>query len=175
MNKRVDPELKYCPQCGDEYRADIKKCAACEIDLLSGTEVLVLLEEKNSKTAEKSNPITADDELIDIRKGSVIEIKQTKLLLEREGIPSVIANESGNCKKGCCGPDVLLKVRTSDMQEVGEIFSKLHIESTSLGDHDLQHAGAVFNVAAENTTCPACGHQFPTSSTTCPDCGLCFA
>lgn len=119
--------------------------------------------------------IRPEDELVDIRKGPVLEIKELQAALKREGIPSMAYSADGGCGKGCCGTDLLLRVKMEDVQDVVAVFEQEHIRSTGLSDHDTHHGGAVFNAAAEAATCPACGCSFSTNNSTCPDCGLCFA
>ena len=174
MKYRVDPELKYCPQCNDEYRADIIECASCSVELLSGSQVLEIEEQNNSSQAARSMDIHPDDELVDIRKGAVLEIKQVQALLKREGFPSLVAGDSQSCGKGCCGTDVLLRVRRSDIDDIIPIFHREHISATGLHEHDMSHVDAVYNPSAGEATCPACGCSFTTRNMTCPDCGLHF-
>ncbi len=175
MNIIIDPELKYCPSCNDEYRAEIITCVACDVQLLSGTQMLELEEQKQQKKTARNMELSPDDEMVNIRKGQVLEIKEMQLMLEREGIPSITVNEDSSCGKGCCGANLFLQVRMSDVQEVLHILEQEHVRSTALEDHDTTHAGAVFNTAAQNATCPACGCSFSTTQAECPDCGLCFA
>lgn len=175
MNLIIDPELKYCPSCNDEYRAEITTCVACDVELLAGIQMLELEEQKQQGKAGRNMELSPDDEMVNIRKGPVMQMKELQIMLEREGIPSLAVNEDSSCGKGCCGTDLLLQVRMSDVQEVLAILEQEHVRSTALEDHDTTHAGAVFNTAAENATCPACGCSFATTQPTCPDCGLCFA
>jgi len=176
MNRIIDPELKYCPICNDEYRAEIVTCVACNIELLTGTQMQELEQQKQQKKAARNMQLSPDDEMVNIRKGPVLQMKELQILLEREGIPSLtIKEDSGGCGKGCCGTELLLRVRMSDVQEVFAILEQEHVRSTALEEHDTTYAGAVFNTAAEKATCPACGCSFPTTESTCPDCGLCFA
>ncbi len=174
MNRIIESDLKYCPKCNDEYRAEIVTCAACDVELLTGTQMLELEEQKQQKKAGRSMTLSPDDEMVNIRKGPVMQMKELQVILERQGIPSLAVKDSG-CGKGCCGTDLILQVRMSDVQEVMAILEKDHVRSTALSDHDTTHAGAVFNTAAENATCPACGCSFSTTQPECPDCGLCFA
>ncbi len=175
MNLIIDPELKYCPSCNDEYRAEITTCVACAVELLSGIQMQELVEQKQQKKASRNMTLNPDDEMVNIRKGPVMQMKELQFMLERKGIPSLAVKDGSNCGKGCCGTDLIVQVRMSDVQEVLAILEQDHVQSTALSDHDTTHTGAVFNTAAENATCPACGCSFPTSQAECPDCGLCFA
>ncbi len=176
MQLRIDPELKYCPQCKDEYRAEIETCAACDIELLAGIRMQELLDNVLQRRAERSMDIKAEDELVTIRKGPALQIKQLQTYLKNLAIPSlaVVEGDAG-CNKGCCGTELLLRVRMNDAQEVVSALEQEHRQSTGLADHDISYADSVYNLNAEEVTCPACGFRFATGSTTCPDCGLCFA
>jgi len=174
-NYIIDPELQYCPRCRDEYRAGILLCAACGIELLSGRRMLEIMEQKSNRHAARSREITEQDELVDILKGKVINIKSVQSLLKREGFPSLLAGDSSSCcAKGCGGGEVRLQVRRDDLREVMEILAREHMHSTGLSDHDAGFVDAVYNPEAQSAVCPACGCSFSTQSRSCPDCGLCF-
>jgi hypothetical protein len=175
MGNFIDPDLKYCPRCRDEYRADIMQCADCGIELISGARLLEINEEKERASATRGREITAEDQLVEMRKGSVIEMKQVQAMLAREGVPSLLAGCEKGCGKGCRGTEVILQVRLSDAREVAALFVREHEQTTGLKELDTTFQHAVFNTAAEQVTCPACGFTFSTNATTCPDCGLCFA
>jgi hypothetical protein len=175
MDYEFDPDLKYCPSCNDEYRAEITTCAGCDVELVTGRQMIELATQKNKNRAARSMELSPDDEMVSIRKGAVMQMKELQILLEREGIPSLAVKDGSGCGQGCCGTDLIVQVRMSDVQDVLEILEQDHVKSTGLAEHDTTHADAVFNTAAENATCPACGCVFPTTQPTCPDCGLCFA
>ncbi|HEB70050.1 MAG TPA: hypothetical protein ENI88_10600 [Desulfobulbus sp.] len=175
MKFRIEDELKYCPGCRDEYRAEIEICAACNLQLLTGAAMRALVEEQQQPRTGRSMEISPDDELVDIRKGPVMQMKELQKVLADQSLPSLTVKEDGGCGKGCCGTELLLRVRMADVQEVMAVLEEEHVRSTCLSDHDTSHAGAVFNTHAEQATCPACGCTFPTTKPTCPDCGLCFA
>lgn len=174
MKYRIDPELQYCPQCQDEYRAGIATCASCEVDLMSGAKMIEAQEQKNQRISERTMEITPEDELVDISKGAVLNMKQMQKRLAKEGIPSIVASDSESCGKGCCGGEVLLQARMSDVQDIMVFMAREHIQTTGLADHDTSYAEAVFDPSAMNTTCPACGCSFSPQNKICPDCGLCF-
>lgn len=174
MKFRVEPDLKYCPRCHDEYRADIEKCASCSVELLTGRMILELEEQKKAQMANRSMEIQEHEELVDIRKGSVMEMKQVQSMLAREGFPTQLGADNQSCGKGCCGPEVLLRARRTDLEEIFKLFQNDYVESTALNEHDISLVQAAFNPDANQATCPACGYSFSKQSDTCPDCGLCF-
>ncbi len=177
MNTIYEPDLKYCPQCSDEYRAEMTTCATCDLELITGVQMQAIEESRRREKAMRTLEIGPDEPMTTIRKGPVLQMKQLQSYLRRHGIPSLVVKEdSDGCNKGCCrGSELFLQVRTGDLQEVMAVLELEYRQSTGLSDHDTSLAGAVYNVRAEEATCPACGFRFATSSTTCPDCGLCFA
>ena len=175
MKFRIDPELQYCPQCQDEYRAGMVSCAACGVALLSGRQMLEIMEKKNNRAAGRSMKIGEEEQLVDILKGQIINIKQVQFYLEREGFSSIIAGDGKSCGKGCCGgSEVMLRVRAAEVREVMEVLAREHMQSTGLLEHDTSYIDSVYDTEAGEATCPACGCSFSTQNRTCPDCGLCF-
>lgn len=170
----IDPELKYCPKCNDEYRAEIVQCASCGIHLLSGAE---LLEFQKKQTAHRSNrlgALTASDEIVSIHQGSAGELTAFEKILQQENIGVMIVDKSQGCGKGCCGTTLDLMVRKEEASDAYHLVQAALDKTRALDDHDLSGCDTVVNMDAGETTCPACGFTFQTSTTTCPDCGLCF-
>lgn len=171
----TDPDLKYCPRCDDEYREEMETCVSCEIALITGSEKLIQEQKKNDKLTSRSMELSSDDNLVNIRKGPLGEMKQLQTILAAEKIPALIAGEKGNCGKGCCGGgEVYLQIRMEDGDDAMAVLAHEFKRTTALDSHDLSNIHAVYDRGAEQTTCPACGVAFSTDSSTCPDCGLCF-
>lgn len=175
MQRTIDPDLQYCPQCGDEYRSEITRCAACTVGLISGKAIIEQRQQGEQKQAERRRPINPDDNLVNIQKGPVLQMQMVQSVLKRAGIPSLTVNESGSCGQGCCGPSLVIQIRMSDLEDAQTILAEEYIRSTGLHDHDLSAAGVVFDTEVDSALCPACGCCFSTTQNTCPDCGLCFA
>lgn len=96
----VDLEMGYCPRCGDEYRAGIERCVACDVDLIPGAEKLKELEQREKEQAARTMTLGPDDELVVIRNGKLKDLKPLQILLARETIPSQLTGEAGGCAKG---------------------------------------------------------------------------
>lgn len=175
MKREIEAELQYCPRCMDEYRAEITTCAACRLPLVSGRELLDARKNPAGKQAGRNMVISPDDELVNIRKGPLVQMKDFQVMLKREGIPSLAVSEDSNCGQGSCATNLFVRIRKDDLQDVMAILERDHIRSTGLHDHDLSTAGAVIDTEVDQATCPACGFIFSTSEAACPDCGLCFA
>ena len=171
----IAPDLNYCPQCDEEYREDFKTCATCKVSLLSGTERLAVEEKEKLKIASRSMDISPDDELANIRKGALGEMKQLQAVLGAASIPSLLAGDESSCGTGGCrGKEMYLQIKVSDGNDAVEVLAEEFEKTTALSSHDLSKAHAVFDTGVAKSNCPACGCRFSTSSTACPDCGLCF-
>ncbi|MDD2463296.1 MAG: hypothetical protein PHI97_04810 [Desulfobulbus sp.] len=171
--KDIDPELKYCPKCGDEYRAEIQACAGCTVPLVLGRVLLAAVESSNAPVESRPLIIGPDEAVVSIRKGPMLQIKELQQYLKKRGVAAQIFKDDGaGC--GCRGPEVILQVREQELQQVMAVLAEEYCQTTGLADHDTQFAGSVFDDQAEDALCPACGHRFSTQENTCPDCGLCF-
>jgi len=96
----IDPGLMYCPQCHGEYRAGIVRCAACDVDLVSGAGRLARSGGGSRRSAGPVLEITAEDTLISLRRGQLKDIKYLKKLLAAEGIAAIIGGEEASCRTG---------------------------------------------------------------------------
>jgi len=170
-----DPELKYCPRCKDEYVAEAERCAGCEVDLLTGTELMAMFREKEKKRQARAGEIKASDDIVIIHAGQMQDIKKIEDMLAEESIACLVAGDEKSCGKGCCPSTFYLNVRREDAVDALRIIEKELDRATNINDHDMSLADAVYNPQAQQVQCPACGTTFtPTSSGECPDCGLCF-
>jgi hypothetical protein len=170
----VDREMNYCPACGDEFRADITRCVSCEITLITGEEKLAAVQKQQELMNNRSMEISADDELVALRKGGLHDMKQLQALLAGDRIPAILAADE-TCGKGCCGTEMYLQIRKSDVDAAMIVLSREYIRNTALESHDLSHADAVFVQEADSNVCPACGCRFTAlEEMDCPGCGLSF-
>ncbi len=163
--RKRDPELNYCPQCDEEYRADIMMCADCTVLLISGQEKIASEEGAVKQREPRCMDLSTDDDLVNIRKGPLLEMKKMQQLLAKEHIPSLIAGEkSGSCGKGCCGVDLYLQIKREDGELAMEVLTKDFHRTTALDHHDLTHVQAVYDQGVSKTVCPACGFRFSTNT-----------
>ncbi len=170
----IDPTMRYCVNCDDEYMPQIEKCGVCGSVLLSGTELLARKQGRESILAARLGDLTPSDEIITIYKGKVDEVKRIERLLKAENIGTLIVGDENTCGQGCCGGSVELRVRVQDGRDALAIIERDLDETTNMHEHKA-FADHGYNQQAGEHTCPACGTVFPTTETTCPDCGLCFA
>ena len=170
----IDPELKYCPECNDEYRAEIEKCAACGIDLITGLQKIEREEERRKILEGRSTDLSPDDDLVAIRRGPLAEMRHLSDLLNSENIGTLLAGDDKTCGQGCCPSVYNLLVKREDGMDALHIVEEEHKRVTGLAHHETANGDAVFNPHENEAQCPACGHSFPTTQTECPDCGLSF-
>lgn len=174
----VEPDLKYCPKCDDEYRAEIERCAACGIDLITGVQKIAIEEERRKKLARRVRELSPDDNLVRIRRGPLPEMQHLANLLDRERIGTLLVGDMSTCGKDRFGNTLAtpttyeLLVKREDGNEAINIIEEEHRRTTAVEQHDLGNIDSVFNPNAGMACCPACGHSFPTTGTICPDCGL---
>jgi uncharacterized Zn finger protein (UPF0148 family) len=175
LSHGIDAEMNYCPVCGDEYREVSKRCAACDVELVSGAEKLDQVRQERQAVAGRSMELSVDDELVNLRKGMLNDMKQLQSLLAGERIPAILVSDETGCSKGCCGTEMYLQVRKNDIEPAQAVLAQDFIKTTSLSSYDLTHADAVFVQEAESHICPACGCQFSSNGQmSCPECGLRF-
>lgn len=170
----IDPDLKYCPQCNDEYRADIVICAACRVDLISGRDRLAMEQGRKQHLESRKGDLTPADDIVTIHGAPLNDVKRLQARMKEERIGTLIVGDEKSCGKGCCPSTYYLQVRREDAHAALMIIKEDHQRNTAMHAHDTSFADAVFDAGASEALCPACGFRFSTNTTTCPDCGLCF-
>ncbi|MFW8601325.1 hypothetical protein ACOHYD_07570 [Desulfobacterota bacterium M19] len=173
MKYQIDPGMRYCLTCHDEYRPEITTCAACGTTLISGAEMRTRQLKHQSRLLARKGEIEPGEEIVTIMKAGIHEVKRIQQFLTRAHIGSVLIGDN-TCGQGCCGGDIELRVRTEEAAEALSIIEEDLARTTALHEHAIP-ADSGFNPEEDEHVCPACGTAFATSSLTCPDCGLCFA
>lgn len=171
----IDPDLKYCPKCNDEYRAEIENCAACSIALITGRQKIAMAEAQKKKLASRVSHISPEDDLVPLQRGPLTDMRHLANLLSAENIGALLVGDEKSCGKSCCPTVYTLLVKREDGLESLQIVEAEHRRTTGLEGQHYPDSDAVFNPAASEACCPACGHSFSTTETACPDCGLSFA
>ena len=169
----IDPDLKYCPKCNDEYRAEIEMCAACQVQLITGSEIIDK-EARRKRRTEQRDELTAADDIVVVHQAALADVRHLAALFKVEYIESLISGDESSCGKGCCAPKYYLNVRREDAPVALRILQEEYHRTTALAGHGADNIDGVFDQDAGEAQCPACGSEFATTTTTCPDCGLCF-
>ncbi|MFZ5774335.1 MAG: zinc ribbon-containing (seleno)protein DG [Thermodesulfobacteriota bacterium] len=170
----IDPEMSYCPQCRDEYRAGVAACVACGVPLVSGEAMLAMERARRGAAHGRKGPIGPNDQAVTVLEAALPEVKRVQALLEGERIGTAIVGQEAGCGKGCGGPKFQLQVRLEEARDAMHVLAVDHRRVTGLDHHDAPYLDTVFDPEAGEAVCPACGFAFSTATTTCPDCGLCF-
>ncbi len=170
----IDPEMKYCPNCNDEYRPEISKCGVCGQGLVFGAEYRAQEQARLARVRSRPGAVQAGDDLVTIHKAPLKDMKPVEELLAQENIGFLLVGDDRSCGKGCCPANFELRVRREEARDAFLLLELEHRRSTGVASHghDIEDHG--FNPEAGEATCPACGYCFSTATTTCPDCGLCF-
>jgi hypothetical protein len=171
----IDPELKYCPSCHDEYRAEIEQCAACEVVLITGAQKMALEKKRQENMSRRKGELAPEDEVVAIERGSLHDLKRLEDLLAAERIGTRLIGDEQSCSKSCCPSHFYLQVRKEDAVDALQLLARDHQRTTGLDAGCHAHGEEVYNPHAGEAICPACGFRFSTSAATCPDCGLCFS
>lgn len=168
-----DNDLKYCPECKDEYRPEISLCAVCKVGLLSGSEMLQQVGVSTQHRQPKVE-IEPGDELLPLQKGNLLDMKRVKNLLAEHNIPALLVKDD-QCRSGCCGGvEVVVQIRWDDRERAAVLLQEEHERTTGMKFNQDQEEESIFNPEAQLAVCPACGHRFSPNCPDCPDCGLCF-
>jgi hypothetical protein len=118
---------------------------------------------------------TGEATMVPVLKGSLQEMKTLKRVLEKASIAAIIAKNENDCGKSCCGPEMLLYVRSQDIGRANSALRGAYEKATALAGYDQSQVDTIFDAGAGTTTCPGCGCQFLPTTPICPDCGLCFS
>lgn len=93
-------DMKYCPQCGDEYRQDFDTCAHCQVDLVGDEFKQSENKARQEILNRRSMKITNDEKLVRIQKAPMKEIKHMAMVLAKSSIPSVLEGDALSLKGG---------------------------------------------------------------------------
>ena len=168
-----DCDLKYCPECRDEYRADISVCASCQISLISGEQMLKRAEEITREMGPLRK-IDADETLLPLQRGNLLDMKRLKQLLAEHHIPALLVKDE-QCRSGCCGGgEVTLQICQDDGERAAVVLQEEYERTTGYTFRENEAGEYIFNPEASKAVCPACGSSFGPNGPDCPDCGLCF-
>jgi len=179
----IDPQMRYCVRCNDEYIPEMSNCGVCGAVLLNGVDLLAQRRAGRSQHAARKGALTAGDDIVTVFKASLADVRRLEQQMKRENIGTLIVGDkpASSCGKGCCGGgEIELRVRREDaMAAMAVIEADFVRQTASHGSHSAV-ADYGFNPEGESNSCPACGCSFSMSgargaqSLTCPDCGLCF-
>lgn len=151
--------MPFCPHCLAEYREGFTRCATCDTDLVEHLGEEMVLTEENIRRALEGK------ELIGVARGELEVVKETRALLSRARIASVIVEDDQAQLPAGMAPRVVLVVNKDDLERaqtvLGEKFRQM-----------LEAEGQTAPAELEYGKCPACGTAIPEDVEECPECGL---
>ena len=159
--------MPFCPECRDEYREGIARCAACDVGLVATLEAVnddELLELERRLASEELTPVFA---------GDLENCKARYQVLGEHGIPSLITGDLEAKETETLSPYMYLQCATEDVEDVAAIFQDLWNESLTLEGIEVDEVDAV-DMEAEEIECPGCSTLISelTVEGECPECGL---
>lgn len=181
MTMDIDPEMRYCLTCNDEYIPEMTSCGVCGAALITGGEMLERRRSGSRQVAGRKGALTPEDDIVTIFKASLADVKRIERQLARENIGTLIWGDKPSCGKGCCGGgDLELRVRREDAGAAMAVIEADFRRQTASHESHSAVADYVVDLANSQNSCPACGATFSldprhaSQGVTCPDCGLCF-
>lgn len=167
----IEKDLKYCPQCQDEYRPDFEVCGVCGHELIRGESLLEISQKlKEDNETRKVASGDGDNELVTIQAGSLMDMKSIKRTFEKYGIGAVLLKDD-QCGGSCCGPTISLQVPKTDFYAAQSILHELHREHTGLNQAKADNNHLMAGQCSVES-CPACGFTLQEEVKECPDCGI---
>ncbi len=156
--RAVRPDLKRCPECGEDFLPHTEMCSDCGVPLRLASEL-----------PEDGGPEGLPDisALVLIRAEGPAWIEALAGRLRADGIPSrveIIDPERHGARSGLTGSACGLFVREEDAARARAIDAEVEREQIP----DLPSEG---DTEAGEDACPACGTATAGASE-CPDCGL---
>ena len=156
----VRPDLKRCPECGEDFLPTAERCSDCGVPLRLAAEL---------EAADAPGEALPDvSQLVLIRAEGPAWVEALADALREAGIPSrveIIDPERHGIRSGVTGSACGLFVREADAARAREIDAR--VQRAQIPDLPGE-------AADEAEGCPACGHAAPPDASECPDCGLFF-
>ena len=159
--------MPFCPECRDEYREGITRCASCSVELVGSLDAVAddeLLELEKRLASEELTPVFA---------GDLDNCKTRNRVLAEHGIPALITGDLEATETETLSPYMYVQCATEDVEDVAAIFQELWNESLSTEGIQVDEADAV-DMEAEEIECPGCSTVISelTVEGECPECGL---
>ncbi|MEN8183049.1 MAG: hypothetical protein ABFS46_11000 [Myxococcota bacterium] len=149
---------RVCPSCREEYLATVGRCAECEVDLVSPSEL------------PPKGELPPVEQLQRVRVENPVWIQTLASQLAQAGIASrieLLSDEAPAARRH--GAPCALYVRPEDAGRAREIDEDLL--RAQLPDLPEGASGGW----SEAEGCPACGTAVEAEAAECPECGLAFA
>lgn len=161
---------KICPQCDEEYLAQVERCASCGVALVFDTE---LCSYEETATSPTENPFASQEELVCIRVAGTTWIKKLAERFEEHALPyrieminSSLQGRSKLAARGELPGGVGIFVRPVD-EALARQIDQEYLSHEIPGMED-------FSEASGEERCPACDAVIGAADENCSTCGLTF-
>jgi hypothetical protein len=102
------------------------------------------------------------------------EAKTHQLRLKAQGVELNFKTNGATCTTGC---KVTVEVwgLVSDQTVLNQYFQSDYLKHLKGHVPNFEHLSQIFDSAAQEVICQACGMKFKPSASECPDCGLVYS
>lgn len=145
--------MKICPQCRDEYRAEISTCIECGVDLVSSLDLPV---KNSSQAVDLHNAVKGFE-------GQLAACQEIERLLKRNKVVCCLVPVSPTAYAVCINAD--------DAQKYASVMNA-QFASMVEREHDQEWRPQDVHLDGSDVCCPACGHVGQLQDGACRDCGL---
>lgn len=155
--------MPFCPVCHAEFREGFTRCNSCDVELVERLQDEIDLSEENVRQ------MLDGKELVAVTRGTLDVVKETRELLSKNRIASIIVEDEEAKLPPGMPPRVLLVVSKDALEDAGRVLGEsfremIEEEGVAPGGGDLTYE-----------KCPACGTEVPEDTEECPECGLFIA
>lgn len=156
-----------CPTCGGRFRAGFTRCAPCKVDLVDVAtyDAAVLARDAPHKALEGKK-------LVAVVSSSLAACREVERALLDAKIPCFLSTDTGEDEALQTGAmKVGVMVAEEDLPRIADVM-KAGFESLLAKEGRGTFKTEAIDVAADEVSCPACGHTGALVNGECADCGL---
>jgi uncharacterized protein (UPF0212 family) len=150
--------MPYCPICLSEFREGFTRCNSCYVDLVAELAGEMDLSQDNIQQALEGK------ELVGITRGTLEVVKETRDILSKHRIASIVVDVDEELPAGM-PPRMALVVSKDDLERAIEVLGGKFKEMLDVEGVDTANQMSY-------DSCPACGKKVTEHMEECPECGL---
>jgi hypothetical protein len=153
--------MKYCPECGEEYRDDVATCSDCAVTLVGEAAYRALHPEDFAEAG-----LPADDLVTVMTAENRFEAERARAALEQEEIPVLVRSFYDTAYDGLFVAQKgwgHIQVRKKDQAAAEEILRDLEstLDAEVSSDPVMVCGACSKEIQEEGEVCPHCGVPLP--------------